>query len=288
MPTIKIAAMKRILVPVDFSPTSAKALRFAAYIAAKAGGSIVIYHLITPETSRTIGVYHDVARINEQKESDSLKRLQRLSKKVGREFPQISVSAVIDRKPVVANILKFAGQNQADLIVMGTQGASGLQKIAVGSVAARVLSRSAIPVLLIPEKYVSAPVGDIVFTTSFDDTDRDAFPFLFELAGHLDATVTLVNLINPNAKSKEDTRKNIEAYGYVLQRAYNDAKMQFKQLSTTSITETLENLHKKVPYDLLVMARRKQGPGNRIFKQRFTKKMAYVTKLPLLIIPEKA
>ncbi len=277
--------MKRILVPVDFSPTSKKALKFAAGIALKTKGSIVAYHLITPETTNTVGIYHDVKVINERKELSSLKRLQRLSRKISGDYPGLSISAVVDRKPVVGNILKFSKENHIDLIVMGTQGASGLQKVTVGSVAAKVLSKSEIPVLLVPEKYVSAPVKEIVFTTNFDAADRYAFPFLFQLAGYFDACVTIVNLMHPYDKTREETEKNIESYGYVLQREYSDYKMQFRQLKTTSINETMEQLHKEIPYDLLVVARRKLSWSSRIFKQSFTKKMAYVTTLPLLIIP---
>lgn len=42
--------MKRLLVPIDLSPTSEKALHFAAGIAAKTGGNIVAFHLISLET----------------------------------------------------------------------------------------------------------------------------------------------------------------------------------------------------------------------------------------------
>lgn len=279
--------MKRILVPVDFSPTSKKALNFAAGLALKTEGNITLYHLITPETTNSVGIYHDVRAVNEQKELSSLKRLQRLSKKGMTGYPGIFISSVVDRKPVVRNILKFAEDNYIDLIVMGTQGASGLQKVTVGSVAAKVLSKSDIPVLLVPEKYTSAPVKDIVFTTNFDAADRQAFPFLFQLAGYYDALVTFVNVMNPYQNNKEEIDKNIENYGYVLQREYNDAKMQFRQLKTTSVTDTLESLHKEIPYDLLVMARRKLGWSSRVFKQSFTRKMAHITTLPLLIVPKK-
>lgn len=279
--------MKRILVPIDFSPTSVKALNFAVYLAARVRGSIMTYHLITPETVNTIGTYDDVKTINEQKESNNLKRLQRLCKKVNAAYPRVSISAVVGRKPVTNNILKFANENHADLIVMGTQGASGLQRVTVGSIAARVLTKSDIPVLLVPEKYVSGSVKNIVFTTNFEDADRYAFPFLFELAGHLNALVTIVNLTTPDARNMEETEENIESYGYVLQREYSNARMRFKQLKTTSISKTMENLHKEVPYDLLVMARRKLNRVSRIFRQSFTKKMACVTKLPVLIIPVK-
>lgn len=278
--------MKRILVPVDFSPTSKKAFSFAVDMASISGSNIVLYHLYTPEKERITG-YHDVESLNQKMELNSLKRLQRLRKKVLADRNDVTVSTIVGRTPIVNNILGFAEHHHIDLIIMGTQGATGLKKITIGSVAAKIMKQSDIPVLLVPEKYQLAPIENIVFATNFETADRTAFPFVFEIADRYDALVTFVNLLDPYAKDKKLLEENIESYGYMLQRQFNDSKMQFQQLKTSTIQNTLENLHDEIPYDLLVMTRRKLGFAGRIFNKSFTKKMAYVTKYLLLIIPEE-
>lgn len=278
--------MKRILVPVDFSPTSKKAFGFAVDMASGFGSSTLLYHLYSPKIEPIPG-FHDAESINQKMESNSLKRLQRLRKKVLADRNDVSVSTIVGRTPIVNNILGFAEHHHIDLIIMGTQGATGLKKITIGSVAAKIMKESDIPVLLIPEKYQLAPIKNIVFATNFETADRTAFPFVFEIANRYDALVTFVNLLDPYAKDKKLLEKNIESYGYMLQRQFNDSKMQFQQLKTSTIENTMENLHEEIPYDLLVMTRRKLGFTDRIFQKSFTKKMAYVTKYPLLIIPEE-
>jgi nucleotide-binding universal stress UspA family protein len=279
--------MKRILVPVDFSPTSIKAFRYAVEIASKSGGTITLYHLYTPAKSTTVGVFENIRAYNQQLEINNLKRLQRLKKKVLSDGIEVPVSTIVGRPPVVSNILGFAALNQIDMIIMGTQGASGLKKVVVGSVAARIIDKADIPVLLVPEKFQLAPPEKIAFTTTFQRTDRKALPLVFEIASLYDAVVTFVNLRDPNNPFDITEEDNFDTYAFSLQREYNNSAMQFKQLKTTSITKTMESLHEEIPYDLLVMARRKAGFLNRFFQKSFTKKMAYITKQPLLVVPEE-
>jgi nucleotide-binding universal stress UspA family protein len=57
-------------------------------------------------------------------------------------------------------------------------------------------------------------------------------------------------------------------------------------MESSSITETMERLDKKFPYDVMVMVRRKKSFLERFFIKSFTQNMAYITKKPLLIVPE--
>jgi nucleotide-binding universal stress UspA family protein len=246
-----------------------------------------LYHLYTPAKSTTVGVFENVRAYNQALETNNLKRLQRLKKRVLSDSIDVPVSTIVGRPPVVNNILGFAEHNQIDMIVMGTQGASGLKKVTVGSVAAKIIAESSIPVLLVPEKFEMAPLEKIVFTTTFQSTDRKALPLVFEIAALYDAVVTFVNLRDAHHQFDTTEVDNFDTYAYSLQREFEDSRIQFKQLKTTSIVKTMENLHEEVSYDLLVMARRKKDFLNRFFQKSFTKKMAYITKQPLLVIPEE-
>lgn len=277
--------MKRILVPVDFSSTSKKAFRFAVDIASKSGGSVVLYHLYSPGKKAILGLGENVTIYNKHIEENSLKRLQRLKKKVLADAEEVPVSTIVGRTPLIDNILGFAEHNYIDMIVMGTQGASGLKKVIIGSVAAKIIEKSNIPVLLVPEKFEWNPIEKIVFTTDFHKADGKALPVVFDFANLYNALVTLVNLLDPYLPKDNKEKKDFEMYAYYVQRNFNDSRIQFQQLKTTSVLKTMENLHEEIPYDLLVMARRKLGFLNRFFQKSFTKKMAYITMQPLLNTP---
>lgn len=163
--------MKRILVPVDFSPTSKTAFKYAVDIASKSGGSVLLYHVYIAAKESRSGLLTSAEEYNKQLALTCLKKLKRLKTQVMREASEVSVSTILGRSPVVGNLLKYSEKRHIDLIVIGTQGASGLKKITMGSNASNVMEKSAIPVLLIPEKFQWKLPEHIVFTTAFKRTD---------------------------------------------------------------------------------------------------------------------
>ena len=280
--------MKRLLVPIDFSPNSKKAFRYAVDIASKSGGTVILYHLFRPLKPSEAGVPFDTREHNMHLEEINLKRLQRLKKKVLADSKtEVSVSTVVGRIPVVKKILEFAEQNQIDLIVMGTKGATGLKKITIGSNAVKVIERSAIPVLLIPERFVWKKPEKILFTTTICKSDNEAFPVLLSLAGLYDAELTIVNLRDPHQLHGYKEREEFEMYAYSVQRTFEDAKIKFRQLDTFSVAKTIENLYEEIPYDMLIMLRTKKSLLQKIFTASFTKSMAFIAERPLLIIPQE-
>lgn len=279
--------MKRILVPVDFSPTSVKAFKYAVDLASHTSGNITLYHLYTPEKSTSLGMFQNVREYNRQLEINSLKKLQRLKKKVLDNSFNSSVATIVGRTPVVKNILGFAEDNEMDIIVMGTQGATGLKKITVGSVAAKIIKSPLIPVLLVPEKFEWKQPEKIVFTTNFQNLDKKTLKIVFKLACVYNALVTLVNLTDSFEHNNNEDKLNFDRWLLGVQEEFSDCRMHFRQLKTTSIIKTMENLQAEIPYDLLVMARRKLGVLERLLQKSFTIKMAYVTSQPLLVVPQE-
>ena len=279
--------MKRILVPIDFSATSQKAFQVAVDIALKSGAVILLYHLYPTGKKSALGVWESIQEYNRQFEINTLKRLRMLSRKVLQGNEDVEVSPVVGRAPVVKNIITFSQQNHVDLIVMGTQGASGLKKITVGSVASKIMEQSEAPVLLIPERNKWTAPQKIIFATVINKADRKALPIIFDFAHLYDAVVTCVNFYDPKNAESEEIKQEFDMYAYAVQRTYSDARIQFQQLKSSSVLKSLENLHEQIPYDLMVMARRKLGFFERVFKKSFTKEMAFVTNQPLLVIPEE-
>lgn len=284
----KIDKMKRILVPTDFSPTAEKAFRFAVDIAAKAKGTVILYHTFIPVESTFIGTEKTRKQYNTQSEANIVKRLQRLKKKVTGNTIDVAVSTIIGRSPLINNVLGFAGNNQCDLIVMGTQGASGLRKTIIGSVAARVIEKSDLPVLLVPAKYELEEPRQFVFATNYHKTDKQALTLVVAMAKFYNAGVTVLHLPGnyTSEKDKEKKQTDFDTYAYALQRTFNESKMKFHLLETSSVIETMENLDKKFPYDMMAMVRRKKSFLENFFIKSFTENMAYLTKKPLLIVPE--
>lgn len=279
--------MRRILVPVDFSTTSKKAFRFAVDIAAKTQGIIMLIHFFTPVKKSVFGSQESAEEKNKTLEINAQKRLKRLKKKVLEESgADVVVSTILGRTPVVQNILDYAEKNHIDMIVMGTQGAGGLKKVIIGSVAAKVITEAELPVILIPEKFGMKKIEHIVFTTDIKKTEKKALPIVFDFAGIHDARVTILNLFLKINGEEKSENKDFETYSNQVKKTYNISNLDFKQIETRSISKTMENLLQEVSFDLLAMARRKLHPKDRLFQKSFTREMAFMTTRPLMVVSE--
>jgi universal stress protein A len=143
----------RILVPVDFSPHSDQALRYATGLAARSGASIELLHVVdNPFASGawTSEVY--VPNLPEMLETllgEANKRLTSLKSVPAREGIDIE-TRVLTGQPA-HTIIEHAHAGAFDLIVMGTHGRTGFSHLFVGSVAERVVRRAPCPVLTVRE-----------------------------------------------------------------------------------------------------------------------------------------
>ncbi|TDH29242.1 universal stress protein [Segetibacter sp. 3557_3] len=279
--------MKKILVPTDFSQTAEKAFRFAVNLALKVDGAIVLYHVYTPVNSTFIGVEQDRRIYNAQMKDKALKRLQRLKKKVAGEPCSIAIETIVARSPLTGSILSFARQNEIDLITMGTQGASGLKKVLVGSEASRIAGESPVPVLLIPEKFEWKDPRDIVFATNYDFSELHALQLAIEFAKIYEAGITVVHFFELTATrdSLKIEMGFFQRFADHIKKLFSSCQIAFKPILTDSVEETIENLSREVPYDTMVMVRRNKTYLQKLFSKSFTRAMSYVTTIPLLIVP---
>ncbi len=128
----------RILVPTDFSPTANTAFRYAAALSKTTGASLIALHVIAP-------VYY-----LEPADRASLVREARTAahEAFGKLRP-VPARAMIEEGVPHDVIVAVARTVGADLVVMGTHGRSGLNRLMLGSVAENVVRHAPCPVLTV-------------------------------------------------------------------------------------------------------------------------------------------
>ncbi|HUK04486.1 MAG TPA: universal stress protein [Burkholderiales bacterium] len=143
---------KRILVPVDGSPTSNKGMAEAIRLAKASRARLRLLHVVeqtiafsAPEVAVDIGPILDSLR------AEGRRRLARIERRTRRSGARIESALVENFGMRVADaVIAEAKRWRADLIVMGTHGRRGLQRALVGSDAELVVRYSPVPVLLVP------------------------------------------------------------------------------------------------------------------------------------------
>jgi nucleotide-binding universal stress UspA family protein len=139
-------AARRLLVPVDFSDSSLRALRHAAGLAAESGGALTIVHVV-PADYGLLGIGREDSRdLDKSLQRQAADRLRTLAKtNVPRNVPA-NLEARVGRP--AEEIVAAATESKSDLIVLSTHGLTGLDRYLIGSVADRVARLAPCPVFL--------------------------------------------------------------------------------------------------------------------------------------------
>jgi len=140
----------KILCPVDFSTSSEYALNFAVAMAETYGAELVLLHVIEPPVYAVSGDYLDPefsVEMTRRQEAASQKKLEEVEAGVRARYPRIRALSV-SGAPFLG-IVETARREQASLIVMGTQGRTGLAHMLIGSVAEKVVRKAPCPVLTV-------------------------------------------------------------------------------------------------------------------------------------------
>ena len=142
-------AYQKILIAVDNSKLSMKAAEHGMKLSSQLGASVAVVYVI------------DTAKINKDAESGSLPQHQiaKLKKEASEsfnwiesQFPGCAFERFLPEGKPSQGVVDTATEWGADLVVMGTQGKSGLKRLLVGSTAENVLRLSNIPLLVVPSK----------------------------------------------------------------------------------------------------------------------------------------
>jgi universal stress protein A len=144
--------MKTILHPTDFSSVSRSAFKKAIELAKGDRVMLELLHVITPVIPVPGG---NVPRstynaLDAAATTSARKRMEELVKQAHAADVKTKLT-IVEGRPA-DRIVRAARANRADLIVMGTHGRTGLSRLLLGSVAARVISHSPCPVLTVRGK----------------------------------------------------------------------------------------------------------------------------------------
>jgi len=137
---------QEIIVAVDFQQHTEKLVDFAVDIANRLNAKLTVIHVL-----KAVIPYSDYSPESYKNFDEKLlahveNKMEVLVEKCQKSFPQCK--GVVLRGDVIESIVDFAKDARPDLLILGTHGAKGIEKILLGSVAERVLKRASCPVLM--------------------------------------------------------------------------------------------------------------------------------------------
>jgi len=210
--------IKLILCPVDFSEFSIRAYHYALSLAEHYRAKLVAQHIV--ELSRypyaeyvaTQGDYQEFSRALREGGEE---RLQEFMKK--HTHDEVQPELEVHEGVAADSILSFAQERKMDLIVMGTHGRRGFDRLVLGSVTDRVMRTAPCPVLAISKlPHDSSATGEerrrvhhlsrILFCTDFSEASERALNYAISATAEYDAELTLLHVLEevPSPAKTED------------------------------------------------------------------------------------
>lgn len=269
--------MKTILVPVDFSTNSRKALRYALLLAGKMKYRISLIHVFID----SIGI---IANNSEKIRWDFAENeLKKLAENI-KTKTKVKCSSLLVRGVSANKIVEITEKKKAELIVMGTKGASGIKKIIIGSAASQIVKESKIPVLVVPEKTaLKKIIRTIVFATDYHDSDLKAIKFLSVLAKTFSSKLTMVHVMDGELNNYSE-QQLIDWFSSKVTKTINYSAINFRLVkSKKNIGEALQSFIKRSKADIIAVSIREKDIAEKLFTPAITMDMLYHTHIPLLV-----
>ncbi len=210
--------IERILCPSDFSDSSERAYDYGLSLARHYNAELYLLHVVRP----VIIGYPEYAV------PDSVNtfygELSEYAEEQLREFAKthaagdVQAKVVVEEGVVTESIIDFARDNSVDLIVMGTHGRRGFQRLTLGSVTERVLRKAGCPVLAVrrPAHDFVAP-GDkgktldlrkILFCSDFSECSQRALQYALSMAAEYRSELSLLHVLEHLSSPQEREAEN--------------------------------------------------------------------------------
>lgn len=228
IPSARMTTIRRILCPIDFSAFSSRALAHAVPLARWYEATVTalhVYSFVPPPPTKlpTVAIRPHITPEIREGILDALRQFTEPARAAG-----IRASHLVVEGDPVDEIVKEA-QN-ADLLLLGTHGRRGFERLMLGSVTEKVLRKSSCPVLTVPRRAPESPSDGspafkhIVCPVDFSDASLKALEFALSLAKQADSRLTLLHVVEvlPEIDPPELGGFDVRVYGENLRRIAGD------------------------------------------------------------------
>lgn len=289
-------AVKKVLIPIDFSDYAIKACEVGINYAAKVGGEVMIMHAyFSPFFPSAVPMADTMAyQINEEESVQNvLKQVKKdmenicclIDKKMETgELPSMKYNYVLREGLPEEEIVAYCKEYRPSLVVMGTRGKDQKEVDLIGSVTGEVIEVNKGPVLAIPEHIPFndlSTLKNVAFATSFDQRDLIAFDKFMDIMKGYDLNIHIFNISTSRNEWNEIRLTGAVEY---FKKQYPDASISFTVLDDGELLLSVEKFVRDKHIELISLSTHKRGVFARMFSPSIARRMLFHTDVMLLAI----
>lgn len=277
--------MKHIIIPTDFSENAYNAIKYAVQLFKDVETTFYLVHTYTPPIFQVEYLFQSPSQVGLQDsyKMKAMKQLAALKQRLQEEFNNIEHTIVTwaDFNTLTDEILIMTKKKNADLIIMGTKGATNAREILFGTNTTQVINKSICPVIAVPSEFKYKSPKTILFPTDYEiDYKKERFQQLLNISKNHDSNIDVIHVATGYDLS-DDQIGNKQKLNYLLAQINHT----FHNLPDQGIIEAINRFQVEKKINLLVMARNKHTFFERLFIEPIIKKIGFHVDIPFMIIP---
>ncbi len=286
--------VQRILVPIDFSDYSVNACRYAIGLAERLNAEIKLMHVyynpVVNSMPLTDTYYYqvnmdEVIREIEVRAKSNMEEFYRdLKDKIEQEkIEGVKIDYALVRGIASEEIILESEAYKPDVIIIGTRGQGEKENDLIGSVTAKIIEDTKVPVLVIPEDslYQGIATINILYATNFDDSDYKAIQKLMNIISPFDIRLFCVHIgtIDSNVwdKVKMDSLKE------KLKTQYADYEIECSIIEEDDFLKGIQELIRVKKIDIISLVTHKRNLLSKLLNPSLARKVLFHTNIPFLV-----
>jgi len=273
--------MKKIIVPIDFSAHSEYALKTAVTLAKKSNAEVLALHMLEMSDImlNVSGGYQNQKtmfffQLAEQKFEKFLKKDY---------LKDVKVTPIVKHFKVFSEVDDVAKKYGADLIIMGSHGASGSKEFFVGSNTERVVRHADIPVLVVKNNLNDLNFETVVFACDFSEECIKPYKKALKILDKMDSKLFMVYVNLPNDRFKSSLEIERDVVNFFTKAERNlDRMKDVHYVSDYTPEEGILNFSNKIGADLIAIPTHGRKGLSHFFQGSVGEDVANHSTLPVM------
>lgn len=276
-------SISKILVPIDFSDIANNAINTAIAIAKKQQATIHLLHVMTVNAYSQSYMLHGTAFNYEGLINDDIiSNVQKFRDKLIEEH-KINIIASTQIGDIPTSVNQYVKENEIDLVVIGTHGASGWKEFFIGSNAMSVIKECEVPVLTIPPTFTKIKFDHILYPVRNVVGVIEKYDYIKPI---IDKDNAKVYLLGVDDEENKDDIESIENNIKNIQHLITDQNLNLVSAIkySNNIAEIVLEESKKDAYDLMIINAILDNDWSNFFSGNYTQQIINHSKIPVLAI----
>ncbi len=277
--------MKAILVPTDFSATAKNAAQYALQLAKATNcPKLILYHCYSIVNMSDPLMGFEQTQIVEPYREESFAKLAELKNELLPNAGAVNIESYHSIGKMEDGIKELFAQNNADVVVMGITGGGKLKETLVGSNTLNIANNTYLPVIIVPADVSFTELKSILLVSDYKFVlETTPVKIIEKLINNTKAQLHILHIEESTSSFDADEQQG----SLQLQQLLQHLHPEFHNIISPDYIQGVNGFITQNNMDLIISIPKKHSFAERIFKESHTKKLAFHTHTPLLVVREQ-